>query len=1344
MSRPPRIPRGPMPPRLPRQLRAPWEYWSSLLVIFPHVPREIIALDLWKSLKNEGNIDSIDIFEDNPGRREAKIRFRQVIHQCCAIRHLTSSRPPPQNDFWTSGTRHITRYDGTLVELPLRLDRKPNEPVMESPVRPGVKYPEKFEVPLFSLDIGVLVGETTMMSMRTVQSSPASLVLDSKHKNMLIYFQLSIAGTNQEYRLKVRFSQLDKFFQARNASTRGPSHLTFLGSPPVYDRRIRNIEDTFVEETLWRESDTWFRQAQVVHNARELATLPVSLRRQNHIIDIGRWTALRINYVNEEGGKLSELCDILRDHNLAVEITDRFTVDDDKRSPIWTWIDIDPRSSSLQDLINSNHVHLPFSVRYQLEVCISHAYLSEFNMTEEFALRLAGLDEAAATKLLEHVALEKRVYFSPMEIFDIKFVKGARRGRIPSHCCQMRSARVTPSTVYYNVPSVDVSNRVIRRYIDLADNFLRVRFTDEKHLGRIHGTANNTMDEVFTRIKRALANGITIGSTCYDFLAFGNSQFREHGAYFFAPKDGVTAASIRAWMGQFSHIRNVAKHAARLGQCFSTTRPIVNCTVDTKRIDDITRNGYTFSDGVGKISPFVAQIATSDLNIKTPTGEPPSAYQFRQGGSKGMLIVSPDACLREIHIRESQFKFEAGHRGLEIIRWSQFSLATLNRQLIIILSTRGIPDSTFHLKLKTMQQNLDEAMQSDPKAVYFLRKYVDPNQATLTLSQMVLDGFRRSNEPFVTSLLTLWRAWHLKSLKEKARIVLDKGACLLGCMDETSTLKGYFGPPHGDTSDERVAALPEIFVQVHRPESGKYEIIEGLCILARNPSLHPGDIRVVRAVNNPALKHLKDVVVLPQTGIRDVASMCSGGDLDGDDYLVIWDQDLLPDDWFCEPMNYTSRKAHDLDHDVTVDEITSFFVTYMKNDSLPLIAVAHLAWADFLPNGVNDTTCVQLAQLHSDAVDYNKTGNPAILKRKLQPRKWPHFMERRNANATYFSRKILGQLYDAVERVDFMPSLETHFDSRILDCQIDVTEALYKYARELKDEYDTAVRRIMAQHEIKTEFEVWSTFVLSHSNLSKDFKYHEEIGAISSALKQQFKERAYELVGGRTFELLAPLVVAMYRTTHSDMAAALAKYRAETPLEGPRKIEQLPLISFPWIFSSILGKIAVGHYEQSDTLATPSASVDVHNEGMAGKAMHMRTTQSIAGSKADKDLSGFEKVVEIAIVDPLANNHAPLEDDEVDSLEKLLDFGPLKSPSTRSSSLVVSSTPVKEGALLDVDLDSVKSGWEARFKTAAELKENQPVGTINIWKSGVVEVTEESDEDENIVGIDALNKLAGL
>jgi RNA-dependent RNA polymerase len=85
--------------------------------------------------------------------------------------------------------------------------------------------------------------------------------------------------------------------------------------------------------------------------------------------------------------------------------------------------------------------------------------------------------------------------------------------------------------------------------------------------------------------------------------------------------------------------------------------------------------------------------------------------------------------------------------------------------------------------------------------------------------------------------------------------------------------------------------LAQIFLQVPDPnQPHAYKAITGLCLVGRNPSLHSGDLRVVEGVDVPALHHLRSVVVFPQHGDRDIPSMCSGGDLDGDDFFVIWDQ----------------------------------------------------------------------------------------------------------------------------------------------------------------------------------------------------------------------------------------------------------------------------------------------------------------------------------------------------------------------------------------------------------------------------------------------------------------------
>ncbi|KGO40249.1 RNA-dependent RNA polymerase, eukaryotic-type [Penicillium expansum] len=1197
-------PDPPNPPRHTSPVRdwITWRSWKTCAVDMLNIPREMNTHDMYDAFNKYGNVISIDVWEDAAGRPDSRGRIR--------------FKPPPNEEFWESGSFGVKLRSGRVAVISLCLCCGDSNGTIPSPVRPDVRLPSELELKIVQVDIGVLLGPSTVHSMQSFTNlAYPRCVVDVMRKCLLLYFKVGIRGsetadvTQHNYRVKITFLQLTQIYQQYDKATREHSFLIVLDSAAIWHRKAKEIRMTLTEPLSWREEDSWYRQTAVTHNPNSLKTLPTNLKKTGHIIDLGRWNVFKITFapdmdsnmqrVDDTSHYLMLVGDIFKDYNISIKDGSHFVEKPDRPVPVWHCIDFSESKSNkasalLQDLGDQNYIHLPFKVRYQLEVCLSQGYLSEFSMSREFVEKLKGLGDDQATRLLEFVATEKKQYFDPMEIFDLKFFKGVTDSKIPSYCCFMHTARVTPTTIYYNTPTVDISNRVVREWSTKGapGRFLRVRFTDERTEGRINSSLGDSNDEIYTRVKRTLANGITIGGRRYEFLAFGNSQFREHGAYFFAPDAGVSAATIRAWMGQFNHIRNVAKYAARLGQCFSTTRAFTGSSVQTARCDDIVCNGFTFSDGVGKISKFLAQMVTSQHNIKTLTGEPPSAFQFRLGGAKGMLVVSPDPMPQEVHIRPSQQKFETNQAGLEIIRWSQYSLATLNRQLILVLSALGIPDKVFHYKLNGMLGSFHRAMCNDSKAINLLQKYIDPNQTTLTLAQMVSDGFRRNEEPFANTMLELWKSWHLKHLKEKAKIAIDQGANLLGVMDETGVLKGYFKnalPRRGASYAQKLAALPEIFVQICRLEgNGEYEVIEGLCILARNPSLHPGDIRVVQAVNRPELQGLRDVVVLPQTGDQDIASMCSGGDLDGDDYLVIWDPDLIPAKWFVECMDYKGSKAPDLDHDVTVDEITSFFVTYMKNDCLPRIAHAHLAWADRLPKGVWEEKCIRLAQLHSDAVDYNKSGAHARMTRSLDPKFWPHFMEKRfkRPSSIYKSTKILGQLYDAVVTPNFVPKLEKPFDSRILESPLVPASEIYmEYARDLKAEFDMNMRQIMAQYEINTEFEVWSTFVLRHGFVIRDYKMQEDLGRIVGTLRRGFRHQCYDKVGHQGGNIPA-LVIAMYRVTQEQVAAALEARRKEALQRNDLSIvevdsTELPLISFPWIFPDVLGDVATGRARQA-------------------------------------------------------------------------------------------------------------------------------------------------------------------
>jgi RNA-dependent RNA polymerase len=437
----------------------------------------------------------------------------------------------------------------------------------------------------------------------------------------------------------------------------------------------------------------------------------------------------------------------------------------------------------------------------------------------------------------------------------------------------MRKVVVTPTTMYVLTPTMETSNRVIRHFRDKKDNFLRVQFIDEasNKVSSSNGTHNYAL---YNKIYNTLHNGIKIGDRHYEFLAFSSSQLRDHSCWFFAPTYDLTADDIRDWMGDFSTNKNVAKYAARMGQCFSSTRAIQHLPVnDIREIPDVIRNRYTFSDGVGKISGSLARKIAEKLEIKTT----PSAFQFRLAGYKGVLCLSRFVRDNQIQVRPSQHKFESTHYVLEVIRASTFIPAYLNRQAITLLSVLGVPDDVF-IEMKDAQVgDLDRMLKNENTAVNVLQQNIDEHGISKSLADLVKAGFLQKRDRYLMNLISLFRIMMLRDLKKKAKIRVDKGAFLLGVLDETGTLKE--GQVYCCVSDP------------YNPSSKK--VITGTCIVFRNPCFHPGDIRVVTAVNCKPLDYLVDVVVFPAVGYRDIPSQCSGGDLDGDDFTYVSNQLLF-------------------------------------------------------------------------------------------------------------------------------------------------------------------------------------------------------------------------------------------------------------------------------------------------------------------------------------------------------------------------------------------------------------------------------------------------------------------
>ncbi|KAI0552280.1 RNA dependent RNA polymerase-domain-containing protein [Xylaria curta] len=1244
-------------------IRPDWKDWEDLAIrIEPLPPPLTTTLQLYTHFEKCGKVVYIEIFRT--WQEYAIVRFS----------------PPPFTECWHEP--EFIDLMGHKYKFGVKF-LGPRRKPMDIRTPGGHEYPPQLTIKPERLQFGLLSQPDEFMSMRTVKNTASgndiTFLADIKSRKLEIAFSCTMedpCGIGSEvtkwYKAHVFFSHLTNLVVLESKSEF--SVLIPLQSPPIYFKKDDHDEHSHSEEkSSWAESDTWNRVVDIVYNTTRLKHDKITLRREDLFVEIGRWTTYKFTFTKSNIADWEKIERAIQDFNISVR---HFAADQIKTVPraktyLWKLLEPEATGGNLALLAASEEVNLPFDVRYQLEVCISQGRFHEINLSGEFLRKLTELSNTRkrnrnrAKDLLTYVAesggrdtgrgleLYPNRFYNPMELFtDRKALSYYPELGAPSHCVWVRKVVVTPSTVYLSTPTPEASNRVLRHFAQYPDRFLRVQFTDELIKGRIYSSPKSKQQHaVYNRIHRTLVNGIRIAGRHFEFLAFGNSQFRENGAYFFSPIDNIDCDYIRNWMGDVAHIRVVAKYAARLGQCFSTTRAFTNSPISQSvhEIADISRNNWCFTDGVGKISPKLAEYVAKRHKLTGKTV--PSAFQFRLGGSKGLLVVWRDLNFNQICLRPSQKKFQAQSTLLEIIKPSRFSVATLNRQIITILSCLGVPDDAFLNLQRNQLFGYDKAIEDPATAMRLLSQFIDQNGITTMVAQMISDGFMRVKEPFFMCILQVWRAWSLRLLREKARIVVEQGAFVFGCIDETCTLRGYHEPKDRSSSKQE---FPQIFLQVPRPgaspdDQNNYMIVTGLCVVGRNPSLHPGDLRVVEAVDVPALQHLRDVVVFPANGDRDIPSMCSGGDLDGDDFFVIWDQNLIPppEERNYPPMIHEPVQPVELNRDVRPSDLVAFFVMYIKNDALSTIAHAHLAQSDWLMSqgGPKHETCVGLAHLHSKAVDYPKSGQPAYLKNSLRPRQYPHFMEK--PNKSYHSETVLGQLYDVVRKVEFRPDYNDAFDERILR-RFELTDDVLTKARIIKRQHDRALKKIMNQREIGTEFEVWSTFVLTKPRVGSEYQMQETMGPIIANHRDRFRKACIRVAGSREPEVLYPFVAAAYRVTWEAVQVGRMERTAD---------RCVPFISFPWVFEQELGRIA-------------NLQVDYQLNNLPGVSLGALKDED------EEDETEYDRLLGLGLFDPTLEE-VEVEDEEFGVVER--NVATASEPTQPTEELVVLEEDVETG-----------------------------------------------------------------
>ena len=293
----------------------------------------------------------------------------------------------------------------------------------------------------------------------------------------------------------------------------------------------------------------------------------------------------------------------------------------------------------------------------------------------------------------------------------------------------------------------------------------------------------------------------------------------------------------------------------------------------------------------------------------------------------------------------------------------------------------------------------------------------------------------------------------------------------------------------------------------------------------------------------------------------------SGGDLDGDLYFVCWNENLLPRKPNFQPMKYQASPKKEETTPITVADMTTFVISYIRCDQLGVIDNAHKALADSEKDGVESAICLQFAKLHSVAVDAPKTGRwpkmprmPAIL--------FPEFMMKTDRES-YPSKRVLGKLYRRCrkykDKASENYSQKTRLDKAFL---LPGNEKYIDDARQQYQQYRAQIQGLMGQYGIETEAEVFTGCFLRLRNRLRKEKSDiaELINDLLFALRSDFRAQFFE-----EFGLSDQRLTSKSQVTEEMRLKASAWYSVAYSDQGPDPLhENKRLLGFPWLVDDVM------------------------------------------------------------------------------------------------------------------------------------------------------------------------------
>ncbi|GFR23374.1 RNA-dependent RNA polymerase 1 [Trichonephila clavata] len=298
-------------------------------------------------------------------------------------------------------------------------------------------------------------------------------------------------------------------------------------------------------------------------------------------------------------------------------------------------------------------------------------------------------------------------------------------------------------------------------------------------------------------------------------------------------------------------------------------------------------------------------------------------------------------------------------------------------------------------------------------------------------------------------------------------------------------------------------------------------------------------------------------------------------DLDGDEYSVLWNDDLI----FHrsnEPAGTFHSAQQDAKKNITNSDMIDFLVEYIKNDQVGVVSNAHLVHAD--QKDIFSDVCIRIADKFSYAVDFAKTGISRHLSPSEKPSKYPDFTEKSDKE-TYQSKKALGKMfrvardYESENENASIAYQDVKVDS---DLEYPGWEQYKDNAIQSRNKFDALLKTVLRNYGIQHEAEVFSgAFTNLHCRFHerKDREDIEKvvircIKRLSKSMHEEFLEEFKDRGDVKQIDVrILQKASAWYVVTYSDSNAKF--------------------LSFPWTVAKLLANIKLRKIGDRPLLFSP-------------------------------------------------------------------------------------------------------------------------------------------------------------